>query len=401
MQSKPNKDNTIYSREKSSHWMNIIIGLIFIFVILFNYDSFIAGVSLKNLTSLFVFIFPIIGVALIYKGISARQQFLSIGPMPLKLSPHIGQIGGQIGGKIFYNHPWNKQQSLLTLICTETINEGHGDDVSSQTNTIWHQDCVPLVKPTEHGCTLEFCFDVDDNLSTNESIIDESNILWTLTLKSEHNDKEFTRRWTVPVEKGEERSSISIPEKHNSDSIQNPKSNADETLLRQINITENDNELYLTSSAGQIKILSIPIIIIGIIATATGIYLSTKILYGASVRSDMAPILTIAGLIIAGYGLFLNNRQLECKIIDQTVYVRRRIFGKIIYRHQGRLNSPKQLKLNKAWSSRLGNKKLNYMAVTAKVVCDDAKTRNLKLAENIEGRLVAEILLQKIVKFIS
>jgi hypothetical protein len=114
----------------------------------------------------------------------------------------------------------------------------------------------------------------------------------------------------------------------------------------------------------------------------------------------MAPIFFSIGFGILCYGIFLVGRKLECKIIDDQVYTRRSLFGRIIYTRQGKLTSAKQLRLKTTMSSQSNNQKTEYMAIYAKVSIEGLD-KEIKLVEGIEGKLAGEAMQRKLTDFLQ
>ena len=113
----------------------------------------------------------------------------------------------------------------------------------------------------------------------------------------------------------------------------------------------------------------------------------------------MGPIFFSIGAGILGFGIFLVGRKLECKIIDDQVYTRRSVFGRIMYTRQGELTSPDQLTLKSTMSSTTNGKHTEYMAIYANVDItgpNGSEKKEIKLVEGIEGKAAGEAMNRKL-----
>ncbi len=386
----------IYSNEKSSYWVLIVIGLIFIFILGFSYEEILIDINQGNTQAFLALLFPLFGFIAVFAGFKMRQKFLHIGLMPVSLSPPVGQIGGHIGGIIELNHPWEKRSLNLTISCLHKYSNGTGKNSRSQTDIIWQHSSFPVDKPDAHGSRLEFCFDIKDDLPVDGSYNGKGRIHWELMLEGTINGEKIVRHWVIPVERGVQQSDIMIPDHHRLQEKEIKTRQAQKSINQQIHISESADGLYLLSEAGRNNKVSIPFIFAGLVFFGSGIFLFDKAIQGDFLLWLMAPVFLLVGFVILLLGIFLKVRRLESKIIGDQVYVRRMLFKKVIYKRQGILNSASQISLSSSLSSQQGSKKTEYMTITANVVCDDGVTRKLKLVEGIEGRLAGEAMLKKI-----
>ena len=73
----------INSVKKSSHWILVVIGIIFILVSLPILFSIAEEVRWGNNGIFVALIFPLAGLAMLFAGYKMRQKFLFFGPTPL------------------------------------------------------------------------------------------------------------------------------------------------------------------------------------------------------------------------------------------------------------------------------------------------------------------------------
>jgi hypothetical protein len=106
------------------------------------------------------------------------------------------------------------------------------------------------------------------------------------------------------------------------------------------------------------------------------------------------------GTGILGFGIFLLGRKLECKIVNDQVYTRRSLFGRILYTREGKLTTPDQIILKTTMSSTSNGKQTEYMALYAKVNIDGPNgsvSKEIKLVEGIEGKSAGKVMERKLI----
>ena len=395
----PKDKSQINSNEKSSYWILIIIGLIFF---LFTTPVIFAipeEVSRGNNGILFALILPLAGLGIIFGGWKMRQKFLFFGPTPLTPSPIIGQVGGQIGGRIDLAQPWAKRNLTLTLSCINTYTSGSGDNSTTHRKILWQEHDKPLDTPNGSGSKLEFCFDIPAGERTADTHNGRGTVHWEVAVEGLVNFMEFKRSWKIPAEVGTQKSNIIIPSTHKEASHRAKLKQAEASIEQQIKTEKTRDGLDILSDQGRNKSMSWFLVLFGSVFTSAGCFLFYMAFQGEMMLWVMAPIFFCVGVGILGFGIFLVGRKLECKIIDGQVYIRRSVFGRILYTRQGKLTSPSQLVLKSTMSSTTNGKQTEYMAVYAKVDINGPNglvKKEIKLVEGIEGKAAGEAMERKL-----
>jgi FtsH-binding integral membrane protein len=390
----------INSVEKSSHWILVVMGIIFLLVSLPILFSIAEEVRRGNNGIFVALIFPLAGLAMLFSGYKMRQKFLFFGPTPLVPSPAIGQVGGQIGGHIELDKPWAKRKLTVTLSCIHTYTSGSGKNSTTHRDILWQEHDKPLDRPNGAGSKIEFCFDVPAGERPADSHKGRGKVHWEISLEGLVDFMEFKRSWKVPAEAGTQQSSIAIPTAHKEASLIAKRKEADASIEQQIQTEKTASGLDIISEQGRNKSMSYFMVLFGLVFTLVGCFLFYQALSGEAMLWIMAPIFFSIGFGILCYGIFLVGRKLECKIIDDQVYTRRSLFGRIIYTRQGKLTSAKQLRLKTTMSSQSNNQKTEYMAIYAKVSIEGLD-KEIKLVEGIEGKLAGEAMQRKLTDFLQ
>jgi len=396
---KPSNKNQINSSQKSGHWVMVVISIIVLLIstpIIFAIPEEINKGKYEILIAL---IFPITGLLMLFGAWKMRQKYRFFGPTPLSPSPLIGQVGGQVGGRIDLAQPWAKRNLNITLSCINTYTSGSGKNSTTHRDILWQEHDKPLDKPNGAGSTLEFCFDVPAGERTEDTHNGRGKIHWEVSIEGLINFMEFKRSWKIPVEVGTQTSAIVIPSAHKEATYIAKRKQADASIEKQIHTQETDEGLDIISEQGRNKSMSWFMVLFGLTFTSVGCFLFYLASQGEIMLWVMAPIFFSIGAGILGFGIFLVGRKLECKIIDDQVYTRRSVFGRIMYTQQGKLTSPDQLILKSTMSSTTNGKHTEYMAIYAKVDVNGpsgSEEKEIKLVEGIEGNATGEAMKRKL-----
>ena len=386
----------INSNEKSSHWILVIIGAVFLLISIPILFAIPGEMARGEHGVLFTLVFPLAGLGMCFGGWKMRQKYLFFGATPLTPSPNVGQVGGQMGGRIELLQPWGKRSLTIQISCIHTYTSGGGKNSTTHHDIIWQKKTHPVDKSSAKGSVLEFCFDVPADLPVTGKRMSKGKIHWEVMVEGVINKVEFKRHWKMPTEAGSAQSSIIIPDIHKEATQSAMREKAEASVAQQIQTETTADGLDIVSEQGRNKSMSLFMTLFGAIFTGAGVFLFYQAIQGELMLWLMAPIFFTIGFSILAFGIFLIGRKLECKIIEDTVYVRRSLFGKIIYTREGQLNSADQLILKSTMSSQQGSKKTEYMALYATVTDVSDKPRKLKLVEGIEGRGAGEAMERKV-----
>lgn len=387
---------SINSNEKSSHWILVIIGAVFSLISIPIWFALPSEIARGEHGVLFTLLFPLAGLGMCFGGWKMRQKFLFFGATPLYPSPSIGQVGGQMGGRIELLQPWSKRSLITQLSCIHTYLSGGGKNSTTHHDIIWQEKTHPVDKSSAQGSILEFCFNVPADLPSTKKRMSKGKIHWEVMAEGFINNIEFKRHWKMPSEVGSAQSSIIIPDSHKEATHHAMTGKAEASVARQIQTETTSDGLNIVSEQGRNKSMSYFMTLFGAIFTGAGVFLFYQAIQSELILWLMAPIFFTIGFSILSFGVFLIGRKLEYKIVGGTVYARRSLFGKVIYTREGLLNSADQLILKSTMSSQQGSNKTEYMALYATVSDARGQSRKLKLVEGIKGRGAGEAMERKI-----
>lgn len=398
-----NPHKAISSSEKSNHWILIVMGVLFCLISTPVVLSIPSEISSGNYAIFVALIFPLSGLGMLFGAWKMRQSYLFFGPTPLITSPVIGQVGGQMGGRIELAQAWEKRSLDVTLSCIHTYSTGSGKNSSTRQDILWQVHDKVYDHPSSlnpNGSTLEFCFDVPAGKATKETHSGRGSIHWQISIEGTVKGREFKRNWKIPAEVGTQTSDITIPQSHKEASHSAKRKQAEASIEQQIQSQQTADGIDITSDSGRNKSVSWFMALFGLVFTSTGCFLFYQAFQGEAMLWIMAPIFFLIGALILGFGIFLIGRKLECKIIGDQVHTRRSLFGRILYTRQATLTSPDQLLLKTTLTSTTNGKRTEYMAIYAKVALNSPNgsvKKEIKLVEGIEGNDAGEAMKRKLI----
>jgi len=380
----------IYSKQKSNYKFAFHFGILFLLI-----SAPLSFMSEGDISIFMVLLFPLIGIGSLFFGWNMRKSFLHFGQTPMIPLPEIGQVGGQVGGRIELNKYYAQHNLFVTLNCMNkyTTTDAATDSTTARYQVLWEEQIKPLYYPSNTGSSIDFCFDVPAGEYTKDTYKGRGSVYWEVCVEGLMDDVKFARSWVVPVEEGNQLSSIVITDRHKEVSVNAINKKAEVSIEQQINTKKTFNGLNIVSEQGRNKLTSFLFLLMAAICSIVG--------YFSYDQYDLAMILfsflfLIPGCILLCYGVFLIGRKLECKISGTTVITQRRLFGCLMSTNEGKLTSPEQLSLEVTISTTHNGKLTETMALYANI--NSPISKKIKLVEGIEGRSAGEAMKKKILK---
>ncbi|MGR8940326.1 MAG: DUF3592 domain-containing protein [Gammaproteobacteria bacterium] len=149
--------------------------------------------------ALLLLIFPSIGVLLIYWAVKITLEWKRFGATPLSMDPFPGAIGGDVGGKIKVDVPYDPKMAFeLTLSCINSYASGSGKSRSRHENLIWQDSGYAVVQPAMRGICLKFRFEVPEGVPASEPYGDNYHF-WRLNVHGEMAGVDMDRNFEIPV----------------------------------------------------------------------------------------------------------------------------------------------------------------------------------------------------------
>jgi len=356
----------------------------------------------QNDSAIFMLLlFPLIGICSLFYGWNMRKRFLHFGLTPLTPMPQVGQVGGQVGGRIELNQNYLQHDLLVTLNCMNkyttrtgsSSTDSHGSRNTVHYRVLWKEEIKPLYHQSSTGSSIDFCFDVPAGQYTKDTYKGEGTVYWEVCVEGRMDGVKFDRAWEVPVKEGTGLSSIVITDRHKESSENAIHKQAEASVDQQIDTKKTFNGLNIISEQGRNQTSSSLVLLMGAVFLMIGFFTFDKNEPGLILFGTVFPLV---GCIILCYGIFLIGRELECKISGTTVRTQRRVFGRLMSTKEGKLTSSEQLSLEVTMSSSNNGKLTETMALYANVTAP--VSQKLKLAEGIQGRKAGEAMKRKVEK---
>lgn len=162
-----------------------------------GYDEF---VNKQNTAALLVLLFDVVGIGLLYWAIHATLAARRFGELVLRLDPHPGSIGGDVGGMIDIPVAHSDQRAVaMTLTCMHVYTRRSGKNSETRRDALWSDTRYFFGEPTMDGKSrVHFAFAVPDGLPVSTAA-DNDYHEWTLSLACELPGVDLSRSFEIPV----------------------------------------------------------------------------------------------------------------------------------------------------------------------------------------------------------
>lgn len=390
------KDALIYSKEKSSYWFWWGFGVLCWLMSSPALIDMPAELSKKNYPILFVLLFPLVGSWLIWLGVRTFRNWRHYGPLPVRMDPVPGQVGGDVGGRIELREPWRLENPYrLTLQCLRSKVSGSGKNRSRSESLVWQQELVPFAEASAAGTLLEFVFMPPGHLPPSEPVSNDHH-LWRLLLCGPDKPVKLERTYELSVIKGSGRSAISIPDHHTRQQSAQARIRALESAGSQIELVQLGDGVRLHSPFGLHLGMKLMLLLFGVVFAGAAVFLSLKALEEGGMLWFMAVVFSLFGYPMLLGGLFTVGRSLTTEIRAGQVHTLRRWFGVPLWRRRMPLDRAEQLTLAEGVKSNNGRQHTEYLHLVAQ-----DQGRKIRLAEDISGREAAEALRDSLIRLLG
>ncbi len=336
--------------------------------------------------ALFILLFPLVGLGLLYWALRQTLEWRRFGYTPLRLDPFPGAIGGDVGGEIELNFPYQPGLACeVTLSSLYSYVSGSGKNRSRHERVEWQDSGYAQVEPAGRGMQLRFRFAVPEGLRPSEA--EQGNYyLWRLSIKAELPGVDLSRSFTIPVYATAEKSHL-----HRLDTAREvprgvPELTAESLLpLRRNGMLQ---ELYypMLRRPG----LALGLILFGSIFVAVGLFLWGEAANEGGMLYLMAGIFSFVGGAVVLSGLYTALNSLYVGWNGSQIRVIRRLLGVVIRRHQVSYHEVQGVELKKGGTStQKGNQhQINYQ-VLAKIPAGE-----MLLAEQLDSHSKAKLVVE-------
>ncbi|VAW99172.1 hypothetical protein MNBD_GAMMA23-1480 [hydrothermal vent metagenome] len=332
-----------------------------------------------------IFLFPLIGLGLLFWAIKATLQWRRFGVTLLTMEPYPGSLGGQVGGFVKINMQYDATLAYkVTLSCINSYISGSGKNRSRKESVKWQDEGYARIKPMMDHLNLEFCFDVPDNLPASEEASNNYH-LWRLTTESEMEGVDLNRSFEIPVYNTQQQSSrlnFKSPEFF-------PASVEKITAESLLPLTKNSNVKELYYPMLRKPLGSFSGVLFGGIFAGIGFFLWQQAKTDGFMLYVMSSVFTPIGLIIVIAGIYSAFNSLYLKFDGLSLLYRRKFLWFTLVNKAIPYSDIRVIEARKSSSGNTGGKhKIGYK-VYAKV-----KGKKYTLVESIDSASKKDLLIE-------
>ncbi len=328
---------------------------------------------------LIFFLFPVIGLYIVFLAIKETREWRRFGLTPLSLDPFPGAIGGHLGGTLEFGVPYDPRLNVEVVVsCVYSYETGSGKDRSRREKIVWQSEGFCHIQPGITGCRLTFRFDVPEDLPESDVKKGNHYHLWRCVIRAELEGPDFDRSFEIPVFKtGQSAQLISESTSDHHLVIEDAEKGIEE--IAQIKNIAGGVEAFFPSfqrpSFGMSLVLTGTILIGVAIATS---YAEAPLLF---------PILfgAFGGVVFFG-GIFNLFKSMKISFINDEIIFQRFLFGSAIKTIRLKKSDIKSLNIHKVGSIHSGKK----TKVIYQLVGEYDLGKKIVLAERLNKRSEAE-----------
>jgi hypothetical protein len=307
-------------------------------------------------------LFPAIGLVMLVLAVVKTRQWRRFGRTILTMDPFPGSVGGDVGGEIAVNTPWDPSlRYTVTLTCMRSEIRGTGKNRSRRETPVW-QDSGPG-DPTVagEGIRIRFRFQVPHGLPVSEDKGGGDYHLWRVRVHAEMRGADLDRSFEIPVYATGEHSAelqytnAAVPGTAVPGTVV-PGMGETLDIGALLPMERRGNEVLIRYPALRNPGRNLAIMLFGAVFSAIGL-----LLFSLSQREGifllvMGGIFFVPGLLIALAGLFALLNSLEILLDGGLVSTVRRIFGYPVRTRRAAYQEIDSIRSRKVFSGTVGNR---------------------------------------------
>lgn len=333
--------------------------------------------------ALIILLFPLVGLGLLYWALKLTREWRHFGNTPLTLDPFPGAIGGDVGGEIELQVPYEPALACeVTLCCLYSHETGSGDDSTRQERVEWQDSGYAQVERTAQGMRLRFRSAVPAGLRASEEESGD-HYFWRLSVKAQLPGGDLNRSFTIPVYATGENSRFQQLDTGKAVPHGVPELKAESLLPLRYNGGVRELDYPMFRQPWRVLMM----VAVGGVFAIAGI-----VLWGKAPREGgglyfMGGIFTFLGSLLTLGGLYAGFTSLYVAWDGKQVLTIRRLLGIAIRRRRANYHEVLGVVLNKGATS---NQKGDVHRIKFHVVAQTSKGE-MVLAENIDSHSKAKV----------
>lgn len=335
----------------------------------------------KGEVALLILVFPCVGLFLLFWAVKTTLEWRRFGATPLTMDPFPGSIGGDVGGVIQVNIPYDPAALYeVTLSCINSSVSGSGKDRSRSERVIWQDKGYAEAQPAMSGVRLHYRFEVPDGLPASEEFGDNYN-LWRLNLHGDMPGVDLQRIFEIPVYPGLEKSHhIGILSTQHQ-----PLGRTQLSATALLPLTQTDSRVDIHYPMLRKPMAALGLMLFGSIFLGSGVFLWRKAAVEGFPLNLMGGIFSFLGALTVLSGLYTLFNSLHIQFNAHSLTAVRRILGIPVSNKTVDYPLIRTIEVKQNGSSQSGNTHhINYQVI-AKTASGD-----IVLAEGLDAHSKAE-----------
>jgi hypothetical protein len=304
-------------------------------------------------------------------------EWRRFGPAPVALDPFPGAIGGDVGGTIDVNLPYDPNARFsVTLTNLRSYVSGSGKNRSRKESANWQDTQVAHATSGSAGTRVSFRFEVPDDLEPSDAIRStDTYYVWRLNLKAELPGTDIDRDYDIPVyatgAHSRRLSDISISE------ARAEQAAIDTDAIRQVvRITQGIDGKSLLFPAGRNLAGGFGALVFGSIFAGVGWFLINH-----ENHPFMGSMFGGVGLLIVVSAFYMALNSLEVRKQGASLISIRRVLGFPVRRKSMPIAGFARFRKKTSYTTQSGNKHTIYYALQAV----DVNGRKMTVGEGFRG----------------
>jgi len=326
--------------------------------------------------ALLILLFPLVGIGLIAWAIKLTREWKRFGVTPLTMDPFPGSIGGDVGGEIQLNEPW--QSGMLCKVTLSNILSyvsGSGKNRSRREDVKWQDDGYARVIPKARGTALQFRFSVPPGQTETEEASSRYHF-WRLNVALDLDGVDLDRSFEIPVYNTAEGSRRIDMDSSTEQPDGVPRITA-ETLLP---LTRNGNSKTLFYPVLRKPGRSLGLLAFGGIFAGVGFFLWGEAAKEGFMLYLMATVFSLVGWGIVTGAVYSAFNSLYVSMDGHNIVSTRSLFGLPVSHHEYRYADVLAVESKQGMKSSSGNKHTIEYSIEAKL-----PGKKITLAEHLDS----------------
>lgn len=333
-----------------------------------------------NHLALIGLLFPLVGVVMLYWAIKETAKWRRFGPAPLQLDPYPGAIGGQVGGFIEVNLPYDSNHRFkVTLQCLESYCTGRGKERKRRERCVWQREGYAHTQLGARGTRLEVLFDVKDGLPESEPVKNRYH-LWRLNVVAQLPGADFDRSYEVPVFAT---GANAMGLRESSEEHHHAHQEREQLLESALQITQIPGGIAMHYSAFSHAVAKLMGVLFGVGFCLAGYFIDAAI---------MGSVFFLIGALISVGCLYFLLTSLDVQVDQQKIFTQRKLLGFFINTTQVPRREVTHLSIAESYSSQSGKEHVTYFKIQA----HRSTGKPITIGYNFAGEAVAEQALESI-----